>query len=170
MGLDIGRFITTRTDYGSDVLPGLYWRTYFGPGAMAIVGERAFQHLRPNSVEKLSHGYLVRAYPSSSEAGTPTARRAEAEIMDQLGREHFFDKAQVNIESLKTDEVTAARVKRKIEQIKAARKYHPVDGGAWTRLKWRAPGRRSRGPALGRRLRAGISITQYRRAGAETTL
>jgi hypothetical protein len=122
MGLDVGRFVSIRTDYGREVLPGVYWITYFGPGARAIVGERAFDHLRASTVEKLGDGCLVRAYPSSSEAGTPTAHQAEAEIMDQLGRQHFFDKAKVDVEALKTDEVTAARVERKIEEIKKARK------------------------------------------------
>jgi hypothetical protein len=122
VGFDVGRFVAIRVDYGRDVLPGIYWQTYFGPGARAIVGERPFEHLRANAVEKLGDGYLVRAYSSSSEVGTPKAHQAEGEIMDQLGRERFFDKAQVNREAMKTDEVTAARVERKIEEIKKARK------------------------------------------------
>ena len=122
MGLDVGRFIAITTDYGTAVLPGVYWVTYFGPGARAIVGESGFDHLQAHAVEKLGNGYLVRAYRSSSEVGTETAHQAEAEIINQLGREHFFDKAKVDIETLKTDEVTAARVERKIEEIKKARR------------------------------------------------
>jgi hypothetical protein len=122
MGLDVGRFVTITTDYGGEVLPGVYWVTYFGPGAKSIVGEYRFDSLRAHSVEKQDGGHLVRVYASSRDVGTPAAARAEAEIMNQLGREHFFDKAQVDIEALKTDEVTAARVERKIEEIKAARK------------------------------------------------
>jgi hypothetical protein len=122
MGLDIGRFVTVRIDYGREVLPGVYWITYFGPGAKRIVAERCLEHLQADQVEKLGDGYLVRAYPSSNEAGTPAAHQAEGKIEDQLGREHFFDKAQVNVEALKTDEVTAARVERKVEEIKKARR------------------------------------------------
>ncbi len=122
MGLDVGRFVSVRTDYGREVLPGVYWVTYFGPGAKSIVGEHRFGGLRAHGVEKLDGGHIVRAYAASRDVGTPTAARAEAEIMDQLGREHFFDKAQVNIEALKTDEVTAARVERQIARIKAGPK------------------------------------------------
>jgi hypothetical protein len=122
MGLDVGRFVTVRLDYGREVLPGVYWITYFGPGAKRIIGEQSLECLQADHVEKLGDGYLVRAYPSSNEAGTLAAHQAEGEIADSLGREHFFDKAHVNVESLKTDEVTAARVERKIAEIKKARK------------------------------------------------
>lgn len=122
MGLDVGRFVSIRTDYGREVLPGVYWITYFGLGAKGIAGEWRLENLHAEKVERLGDGYLVRAYSASSLAGTPTAHQAEAKVMDQLGREHFFDKARVNVETLKTDEVTAARVERKIEQIKAARR------------------------------------------------
>lgn len=40
---------------------------------------------------------------------------------DLAGRESF-DKAQVDIQALKVDEVTAARVERQIQAVKAARK------------------------------------------------
>lgn len=122
MGLDVGRFITIRLDYGREILPGVYWITYFGPGAKRIVGERSLEHLEADNVERLGDGYLVRAYPSVSAAGSDAAHQAERKIMEQLGEEHFFDKSRVDVESLKTDEVTAARVERKIEEIKAARK------------------------------------------------
>jgi len=122
MGLDVGRFVSIRTDYGREILPGVYWMTYFGPGAKRIVGERGLEHLEADKVERLGDGYLVRAYPSVSAAGSEAAQQAERKIMEQLGAEHFFDKSRVDVESLKTDEVTAARVERKIEQIKAARK------------------------------------------------
>ncbi len=123
MGLDVGRFTTITTDYGKEVLPGVYWLTYFGPGAVAILGgDGRFAHLKAHKVEKVGVGYLVWAYPSISEMGTPAALQAEAAIRQQLGPDRFFDKAQVDIESLRTDEVTAARVERKVEQIKAARK------------------------------------------------
>ncbi|MGH9335525.1 MAG: hypothetical protein ACRD21_17455, partial [Vicinamibacteria bacterium] len=61
-------------------------------------------------------------YPSISETATPAALQAEAAIMEQLGEDRFFDKTQADIEGLKADEVTATRVERKIERIKAARK------------------------------------------------
>jgi len=96
--------------------------THFGPGAIAILGDDCFAGLRAHKVEKIGAGYLVWAYPSVSEAGTPAALEAEATIMGHFGKEHFFDKNLANVDGLKTDEVTAARVERKIEQIHAARK------------------------------------------------
>lgn len=122
MGLDVGRFVTITTDYGRDVLPGVYWLTYFGPGAIAILGGDHFARLNAHKVEKIGAGYLAWAYSSGSEAGTPAALQAEATIMEQLGKEHFFDKTRADVEGLKADEVTAARVERKIEEINAARK------------------------------------------------
>ena len=121
MGLDVGRFVSITTDHGREVLPGVYWLTYFGPGAERIVGERSFDHLRAHLIENPGGGHLVRAYASSREVGTPAAVQAEVDIMEQLGRQHFFDKAQLDIESLKTDEVTAVRVVRKIDEVKKAR-------------------------------------------------
>ena len=122
MGLDVGRFVTITTDYGRDVLPGVYWLTYFGPGAIRLLGGDHFARLKAHKVEKDGAGYLAWAYSSGSEAGTPVALHAEATILEQLGKEHFFDKTRADVGGLKTDEVTAARVERKIEQIKAARK------------------------------------------------
>lgn len=121
MGLDVGRFVSIITDYGSEVLPGVYWVTYFGSGAKRIVGERNLGRLEADRVERLGDGYVVRAYPSVNVAGTEAAHQAERKIMEQLGEEHFFDKSRVNIEALRTDEVTAARVEEKIAQIKARR-------------------------------------------------
>ena len=122
MGLDVGRFVTITTDYGSEILPGVYWVTYFGPGAATILGGDRLAQLKAHQVERMEAGYLVWAYPSVSEVGTPSALDAEQRIIEQLGRERFFDKAHADIEGLKTDEVTAARVERKINQIKGARK------------------------------------------------
>ncbi len=122
MGLDVGRFVTITTDYGREILPGAYWITYFGPGALEIVGRGAFEHLQAERVEKHGDGYLVQAYPSASAAGSAAAQRAESKIKEQLGEELFFDKTLVDIEPLKMDEVTAARVERKIAALKAARK------------------------------------------------
>jgi hypothetical protein len=122
MGQDVGRFVTITTDYGRDVLPGVYWVTYFGRGALEIVDEDRLEHLKADRVERIGDGYLVRAYPSASAAGSDAAHQAERKIREQLGEEHFFDKNQVDIESLKMDEVTAARAERKIEEIKATRR------------------------------------------------
>jgi len=122
MGRDVGRFVTITTDYGREILPGVYWISYFGPGALEIVGAGAFEHLKAGRVDRLRDGYLVRAYPGANAAGSEAAHQAECKIREQLGQEHFFDKTQVDIESLKMDEVTAARVERRIAEIKAARK------------------------------------------------
>jgi hypothetical protein len=122
MGLDVGRFVSIRIDYGREILPGVYWVTYFGAGAKRIVGERNLERLEADKVERLGGGYLVRAYPSVTAAGSEAAHKAERRIMETLGEEHFFDKNEVDTSALRTDEVTAARVERKIQEIKAARK------------------------------------------------
>lgn len=121
MGLDVGRFVSITTDYGREVLPGVYWVTYFGPGALAVVGRRSLGDLEANRVEAYGNGFLVWAYPSVGEAGTASGREAEARIIEQLSRECFFDRSQVDIKARKTDEFTAAVIEKKIQEKKAAR-------------------------------------------------
>ncbi len=121
MGLDVGRFVTVTMDYGREILPGVYWVTYFGPGAMAVLGYERLTQLEAYGIERVGEGILVSAYPSSREIGTPLGLRAEASIRDQLGRERFFDKTYVDVEGLKTDAVTAAKAERRIQGIKADR-------------------------------------------------
>jgi hypothetical protein len=122
IGLDVGRFATITTDYGRDVLPGVYWLTYFGPGARAILGDTSFQRLKAHGIERAYGGYIVKAYPSAREIGTPAALLAEATIIKQLGEESFFEKERVDVNRLTSDEVTDKRVDRKIEAIRARRR------------------------------------------------
>ena len=114
LGLDVGK-----------TLPGIYWITYFGPWAVHKVGRALLDSLPAHNVEPIDGGYLVRAYDSASDAGSPTAQEAERQIIEHLGRHHFFDKASVDIESLKTDPFTAALAEAKIKEKKAKRTKQP---------------------------------------------
>ena len=122
MGLDVGRFITITKDFGRDVLPGVCWLTYFGPGAIAITGRSSFEQLQAHRAEHLADGYLVWAYSSASQTESSLATESEHAIKEQLGPEHFFDASHVSTDSLKTDEVTAARIEKLTNQSKPARR------------------------------------------------
>ena len=114
---------TTEKYLGQDILekdqrlPGVYWTTYFGPWAVDRIGGSHFANLGSN-VEEIDGGYLTRAYLSSSEAGSPSAQEKENQLATQLGKNHFFDKAMVNIDALRTDAETAEMVEEKIMQMK----------------------------------------------------
>ena len=100
-------------------LPGLYWVTYFGPWAVEKIGKERFAGLKAERVESIAGGYLVRAYNSSSEIGSRHAREVETQLINRLGKPHFFDKASVDIEALKTTPEEAAVVEEKIRELKA---------------------------------------------------
>ncbi len=105
---------------GDQILPGVYWITYFGPWSAEKLGRAHFANLNAN-IEEIGGGYLTSAYSFSSEAGSPPAREKENQITTQLGKKHFFDKELVNIDGLKTDPEAARVVEEKIQQIKAHR-------------------------------------------------
>lgn len=105
-----------------DTLPGVYWVTYFGPWAVEKIGKERFAELKAEQVEPIDGGSLVQAYKSASEAGSPLAREAETRIINQLGKQHFFNKATVNIEALKTGPEEAALVEEKIRELKAKKR------------------------------------------------
>jgi hypothetical protein len=110
---------------GQDVdetLPGVYWVTYFGPGAVEKIGGERFADLKAEKVESIDGGYLVQAYCSPSKAGSSLAREAETRIMNRLGKLHFFNKASVDIEALKTSPEEAELVEEKIKELKAKKK------------------------------------------------
>lgn len=102
-----------------DTLPGVYWVTYFGPWAAEKIGKERFADLKAEKVESIDGGYLVQGYSTASEAGSPLAREAETQIISQLGKHHFFNKASVDLEALKTNPEEAAVVEEKIRELKA---------------------------------------------------
>jgi len=117
---DIGG--TAEMYVGQDVaetLPGVYWVTYFGPWAVEKIGKERIADLKAEKVELIDSGYLVQAYNSSSETRSPLAKHAETQIINQLGKQHFFDKALVDIEGLKSGPEEAAAVEEKIKELKA---------------------------------------------------
>jgi hypothetical protein len=107
---------------GQDVgetLPGVYWVTYFARWAVEKIGKERFAELKAEKVESIDGGYLVQAYSSASEAGSPLARESETRIINQLGKHYFFNKAAVDIEGLRTSPEEAAFVEDKIRELKA---------------------------------------------------
>ncbi len=120
---DIGG--TAEMYVGQDVeetLPGVYWVTFFGPWAVEEIGKKRFAELKAEKLESIDGGYLVQAYESGSEAGSPLAKQAETRIINQLGKEHFFDKASVDIEALKTSPEEEVLVEEKIRESKAKKR------------------------------------------------
>lgn len=108
VGLDIG-----------DKLPGIYWITYFGQPLVERIGANKFSSLSSAKVEKFKKGFLVKAYPSSKEIGSQTAKVSESLILQHLGRHHFFDKSQFDLSSLLLDEETEGLIDEKIKKIKS---------------------------------------------------
>jgi hypothetical protein len=120
---DIGG--TAEMYVGQDVegtFPGLYWVSYFGQWAVEKIGRDRFSELKAHKVKSVGEGYLVQAYKSASDAGSALGREAENRIINQLGRNHFFNKASVDIETLKTSPEEAAFVEEKIEELKMKKK------------------------------------------------
>ena len=78
--------------------------------------------LQAAKVESVDGGYLVQAYKAAAEAGSDMALEAEGRITNHLGKEHFFEKASVDIESLKSTAEEAAIVEERIQEIKAQKK------------------------------------------------
>lgn len=105
-----------------DTLPGVYWATYFGPWAVEKIGTKKFAKLKAHKVESIDGGFLVQAYESASEGGTENARQVETRIIDQLGKQHFFNKDAVDIETLKTSPEVAVLVEEKIKKLKAKKR------------------------------------------------
>jgi hypothetical protein len=105
-----------------ETLPGVYWVTYFGPWAVDKIGKSRFAKLKAEKVESIDAGYLVQPYSKASEAGNSLARKAETQIINQLGKEHFFNKAFVDVETLRSTPEEAALVEEKIKELKTKKK------------------------------------------------
>jgi hypothetical protein len=121
--VDIGG--QTEMYVGQDVgetLPGVYWVTYFGPWAVEKIGKDRFAELKADKAESIDGGYLVQAYKTASEAQSSLAREAETQIINQLGKQRFFNKASVNIEALMTSPEEATLVEEKIRELKAKKR------------------------------------------------
>jgi hypothetical protein len=79
----------------TNVLPGVYWRTYFGPGALAMLASGA----SPEDLlfaQRLGDGWVVPAYSSSSDIGSEAARRTEGAIREHLGEGRFFSRLSIS--------------------------------------------------------------------------
>lgn len=105
-----------------ETLPGVYWVTYFGPWAVEKIGNGRFANLKAERGESIDGGYLVQAYSLASEAGSSDAREAETSIINQLGKQHFFNKTSLDIDALKTSPEEAELVEEKVESLNANQK------------------------------------------------
>lgn len=101
-----------------NTLPGIYWATYFGHWAVSKIGKKRFTVLEAENAEPIGGGYLILAYHSCAESGSRVAHEAEDRIKGHLGKSHFFNKENVNIESLKLDPETVAVIESRIRELK----------------------------------------------------
>lgn len=74
-----------------DTLPGIYWQTYFGPPAIARIGEERFHSIPCGRLERLGRGYVITAYDDLAMIGTLEAQEREEAIRQHLGAKRFFD-------------------------------------------------------------------------------
>lgn len=89
-----------------DRIPGIYWVTFFGSPVVERLGKLNITSLRRDdtNVENINNGLLVKAYSSSTEIGSQKASNIESLILEQLGKNHFFDKSLLDFESLLLDD------------------------------------------------------------------
>lgn len=85
IGLDVG-----------DTLPGLFWRTYFGPFALKKLGVSDFSMLYQNVIT-LQEGLLLETYPDYADCGTEKGLIVEASVKNILGEKFFFDKSSFTL-------------------------------------------------------------------------
>ncbi|WP_203909571.1 hypothetical protein [Rhizocola hellebori] len=78
IGRDFGRF-----------LPGLFAVNYFGERYVTLFGDRRIAQLKPQVVEPAGSGVVVSV---ASPGNWQAAESSYAEVLDTLGREHFFDR------------------------------------------------------------------------------
>lgn len=90
-GRHVGTAESFKGHHVLDTLPGVYWVTYFGPGAIERVGEERLLSIPIGRVERLGQGLVVTAYDDAAEIGTERAIAQENLIRRHLGEEHFFD-------------------------------------------------------------------------------
>jgi hypothetical protein len=105
-GLDVGA-----------TLPGVYWKTFFGSAVTPRLS--SFDRLPAHGVEEIAGGRLVTAYSAARMSGTREAREAEARIADWLGAKQFFDRGNVDLESLKSDDRTVEMIQSALRAQKA---------------------------------------------------
>lgn len=74
-----------------DTLPGIYWVTYFGPPAIARLGEERLLSIPCGRLERMGRGYVITAYDDVAMIGTQAAQEREEAIRQHLGTKHFFD-------------------------------------------------------------------------------
>lgn len=115
----IGRTEMLRGFDVTDVVPGIYWRTFIGPGSFRIIDETRLRALPADVCRPLYDGYLISPYESSKLIATPEGKAREQAIMDELGREHFFDKTKFDIEPHKTRPEDVPEIEAAIERKKA---------------------------------------------------
>ena len=78
----------------TSVLPGVYWHTFFGAPAVALLGAERSAFVATDA-EPLQGGYLVRAYDNSELAGTPSAVTAEGSLIEAFGASKFFHRTLI---------------------------------------------------------------------------
>lgn len=76
-------------------LPGIYWLTYFGRGAINLLGtSREVLASRPDAAT-LGDGVLLRPFGDSRIIGTSEAMALECQVRSDLGASRFFSRSSI---------------------------------------------------------------------------
>lgn len=89
-GQMVGKATGFRGNHVGATLPGIYWRTYFGPDLVTDLGIEGIIGKIPSHAQICGEGVLLQPYERSQSIGTPSARYAEEELMNLIGINNFY--------------------------------------------------------------------------------
>ncbi|OHD69674.1 MAG: hypothetical protein A2W19_16645 [Spirochaetes bacterium RBG_16_49_21] len=81
-----------------EILPGIYWVTYFNSWAIKKLGKEKFNNLSAHQIESYNNGYIITSYNSSKIIGTQEAYNIENKIKEHLGVKYFFNKNNFDVD------------------------------------------------------------------------
>lgn len=105
-----------------ETLPGIYWGTYFGPWAIKKIGRQKFAKIPVGTIEHIDAGILLFAYPTCRLVATHEGHQCEEKIKACLGKELFFDKNALDIESLRHPPEDMSIIEGKVQEVLRRRK------------------------------------------------
>lgn len=103
VGLDVG-----------ETLPGVYWKTYLGKWAIDKLGGWTIVGKLKNISTHFDTGLLISAYPESSSIEASDKLKLEDQIIQTLGKGHFFDKRNFDSSNLALDKKNADIINTKV--------------------------------------------------------
>jgi hypothetical protein len=73
-------------------LPGIYWLNFFGKPYCDLIGQQRLLTCPAESVQELDNGVFISLSTQSTEWDTEWYRDREAQIIEHLGGQYFFDR------------------------------------------------------------------------------